>query len=161
MPAEAYIALGSNLGDREKNLRAALAQLAALPRTKLLRESSFIETEPVDSPECAGAFLNGVALIETNLAPRELLDALLAIEQQLGRDRTGQPRNAPRTVDLDLLLYGTQVITEPGLNVPHPRMHEREFVLWPLLQIASKLTDPRNGISYAEHYQRLKNDLSG
>ena len=156
MPADAYIALGSNLGDREVNLREALRLLGELPRTKLLRESSFIETAPVDSPEGAGAFLNGVAQVETNLSPRELLDSLLDIEKRLGRDRTGQPRNAPRTVDLDLLLYGTQVINEPGLEVPHPRMHEREFVLWPLLQIASKLTDPRDGTPYAEHYQKLK-----
>jgi 2-amino-4-hydroxy-6-hydroxymethyldihydropteridine diphosphokinase len=156
MPAEAYIALGSNLGDREARLREALRRLKALPRTSLMRESSFIETEPVDAPEGAGAFLNGVALIETNLSPRELLDALLEIERALGRDRTDQPRNAPRTVDLDLLLYGTQVIHEPGLEVPHPRMHERAFVLWPLLQIASKLTDPRDGTPYTEHYQKLK-----
>lgn len=156
MAAEAYIALGSNLGDREVNLREALRLVGELPRTKLLRESSFIETAPVDSPEGAGAFLNGVAQLETNLSPRELLEALLDIEKQLGRDRTGQPRNAPRTVDLDLLLYGTQVINEPGLEVPHPRMHEREFVLWPLLQIASKLTDPRDGTPYADHYQKLK-----
>lgn len=156
MAADAYIALGSNLGDREVNLRRAVHLLAAMPRTKLLRESSLIETEPVDSPKEAGAFLNGVAQIETNLSPRELLDALLEIEKQLGRDRTGQPRNAPRTLDLDLLLYGTQVIIEPGLEIPHPRMHEREFVLWPLLQIASTLKDPRDGTLYADHYQRLK-----
>lgn len=156
MPAEAYIALGSNLGDREVNLTEALKQLSALPRTRLMRESSLIETAPVDSPEGAGAFLNGVAQVETNLSPRELLEALLDIEKQLGRDRAGQPRNAPRTIDLDLLLYGTQVINEPGLEVPHPRMHEREFVLWPLLQIASKLTDPRDGTPYADHYQKLK-----
>lgn len=156
MAAEAYIALGSNLGDREVNLREALRLVGALPRTKLLRESSLIETAPVDSPEGAGAFLNGVAQVETNLSPRELLEALLDIEKQLGRDRAGQPRNAPRTIDLDLLLYGTQVINEPGLEVPHPRMHEREFVLWPLLQIASKLTDPRDGTPYADHYEKLK-----
>ncbi|MBZ0137260.1 MAG: 2-amino-4-hydroxy-6-hydroxymethyldihydropteridine diphosphokinase [Planctomycetes bacterium] len=156
MPAEAYIALGSNLGDREVNLREALKRVGALPRTKLLRESSLIETAPVDSPDGAGTFLNGVAQIETNLSPRELLEALLDIEKQLGRDRAGQPRNAPRTLDLDLLLYGTQIIDEPGLQVPHPRMHEREFVLWPLLQIASRLADPRTGEPYAEAYARLK-----
>jgi 2-amino-4-hydroxy-6-hydroxymethyldihydropteridine diphosphokinase len=156
MAAETYIALGSNLGDREVNLREALKRVGELPRTKLLRMSSFIETEPVDSPQGAGAFLNSVAQLETNLSPRELLEALLNIERQLGRDRTGQPRNAPRTIDLDLLLYGTQVIDEPALQVPHPRMHEREFVLWPLLQIASKLADPKTGVPYAEHYARLR-----
>jgi 2-amino-4-hydroxy-6-hydroxymethyldihydropteridine diphosphokinase len=153
---KAFIGLGSNLGDREANLRGALKALAELPGTRLLRESSFIETEPVDSPEGAGFFLNGAAMIETSLAPRELLAALLQIERAAGRDRSGQPRNAPRTLDLDLLLYGEQVIDQPDLQVPHPRMHEREFVLWPLLQIASKLTDPRTGEPFATAYSKLK-----
>lgn len=152
----AFIGLGSNLGDREASLRAALDRLAALPLTRLVRESSLMETEPVDSPEGAGLFLNGVAWIETSLAPLELLEALLAIERELGRDRKGQPRNAPRTIDLDLLLYGEQVIDQPELQVPHPRMSEREFVLWPLLQIASKLRDPRTGEPFADAYARLK-----
>lgn len=152
----AYIGLGSNLGNRETNLRAALDRLARLPGTRLVRESSLMETEPVDSPEGAGLFLNGVAWIETSLTPRQVLEALLAIERELGRDRKGQPRNAPRTIDLDLLLYGDQVINELDLQVPHPRMHEREFVLWPLLQIASRLTDPRSGEPFADAYARLK-----
>lgn len=157
----AFIGLGSNLGNREANLRAALDRLAALPLTRLVRESSLMETEPVDSPPGAGLFLNGVAWIETSLVPLELLESLLAIERELGRDRQGQPRNAPRTIDLDLLLYGEQVINEPELQVPHPRMSEREFVLWPLLQIASKLTDPRDGTPYAEYFHKLKNRSSG
>lgn len=152
----AFIGLGSNLGDREASLRAALDRLGALPGTRLVRESSLMETEPVDSPPGAGLFLNGVAWIETSLAPLELLEALLAIERELGRDRKGQPRNAPRTIDLDLLLYGEQVIDQPELQVPHPRMSEREFVLWPLLQIASKLRDPRTGEPFADAYARLK-----
>ncbi len=152
----AFIGLGSNLGNREANLRAALDRLGALPGTRLVRESSLMETEPVDSPPGAGLFLNGVAWIETSLAPLELLESLLAIERELGRDRKGQPRNAPRTIDLDLLLYGEQLINEPELQVPHPRMSEREFVLWPLLQIASKLTDPRSGEPFADAYARLK-----
>ena len=152
----AFIGLGSNLGNREANLRAALDRLAALPNSRMVRESSLMETEPVDSPPGAGLFLNGVAWIETSLAPLELLESLLAIERDLGRDRKGQPRNAPRTIDLDLLLYGEQVINEPELQVPHPRMHEREFVLWPLLQIASKLRDPRTGEPFADAYARLK-----
>lgn len=152
----AYIGLGSNLGNREANLRAALDRLAALPGTRLVRESSLMETEPVDSPPGAGLFLNGAAWIETSLAPRQLLEALLVIERELGRDRQGQARNAPRTIDLDLLLYGEQVIDEPDLQVPHPRMSEREFVLWPLLQIASKLRDPRTGEPFADAYARLK-----
>ncbi|MCA8910079.1 MAG: 2-amino-4-hydroxy-6-hydroxymethyldihydropteridine diphosphokinase [Planctomycetes bacterium] len=154
---DAYIALGSNLGDREANLREALRRLGELPGTELVRESSFMETEPVDSPEGAGMFLNGAAWLKTSLPPRGLLAALLEIERAMGRDRTGQPRNAPRTLDLDLLLYGDRIIEEEDLQVPHPRMHEREFVLWPLLQIASKLKDPRTGEPYAEAYARLKN----
>lgn len=153
---QAYIGLGSNLGNREANLREALTRLAALPETRLVRESSFLETAAVDSPAGAGPFINGVALVETALSPRELLEALLAIERELGRERRGQPRNAPRTLDLDLLLYGEQVIDEPDLEVPHPRMAEREFVLWPLLQIASKLKDPRTGEPFADAYQKLK-----
>jgi 2-amino-4-hydroxy-6-hydroxymethyldihydropteridine diphosphokinase len=152
----AFIGLGSNLGDREVNLREALKRLAGLPGTRLMRQSSFIETAPVDAPPNSGQFLNGVAMIETPLDPRRLLDGLLRIERDLGRDRHGQPRNAPRTLDLDLLLYGDKVIDEPDLKVPHPRMHEREFVLWPLLQIASKVKDPRNGEPFASAYEALK-----
>jgi 2-amino-4-hydroxy-6-hydroxymethyldihydropteridine diphosphokinase len=152
----AFIGLGSNLGDREVTLREALKRLAQLPGTSILRQSSFIETAPVDAPPRSGQFLNGAAMIQTSLDPRRLLESLLQIERDLGRDRQGQPRNAPRTLDLDLLLYGDQVIDEPDLQVPHPRMHEREFVLWPLLQIASKLTDPRTGEPWAEAYSRLK-----
>ena len=152
---DAYVALGSNLGDREANLREALKRLGELPHTELVRESSFMETEPVDSPEGAGMFLNGAAWLKTSLPPRELLEALLEIERAMGRDRAGQPRNAPRTLDLDLLLYGDHIIEE-DLQVPHPRMHEREFVLWPLLQIASKLKDPRTGEPFATAYAQLK-----
>ncbi|MCA8916040.1 MAG: 2-amino-4-hydroxy-6-hydroxymethyldihydropteridine diphosphokinase [Planctomycetes bacterium] len=153
---QAYIGLGSNLGDRETNLRSALLKLGELPQTRLVRESSFIETEPVDSPDGSGPFINGVAELETSLSPRDLLEGLLGIERDLGRDRRGQSRNAPRTLDLDLLLYGEQLIDEPDLQVPHPRMSEREFVLWPLLQIASRLSDPRTGEPFADAYQKLK-----
>jgi 2-amino-4-hydroxy-6-hydroxymethyldihydropteridine diphosphokinase len=152
----AFIGLGSNLGDREANLREAIKRLAELPETRLLRQSSFIETAPVDAPAGSGSFLNGVAMLQTKLEPRSLLQGLLAIERDLGRDRNGQPRNAPRTLDLDLLLYGDRVINEPDLVVPHPRMSEREFVLWPLLQIASRLKDPRTGESFASAYDALK-----
>jgi 2-amino-4-hydroxy-6-hydroxymethyldihydropteridine diphosphokinase len=152
----AFIGLGSNLGDREANLREALKRLAELAGTRVLRASSFIETAPVDAPPGSGQFLNGVAMIQTSLDPRQLLEGLLRVEQDLGRDRKGQPRNAPRTLDLDLLLYGDQVIDEQDLQVPHPRMHEREFVLWPMLQIASKLTDPRTGEPFGTAYDALK-----
>ncbi|MCC6572559.1 MAG: 2-amino-4-hydroxy-6-hydroxymethyldihydropteridine diphosphokinase [Planctomycetes bacterium] len=151
----AFIGLGSNLGDREKNLRDAYELLGKLPQTNGLRLSSLIETKPVDSPAGSPDFMNAVAKIETKLPPRDLLKALLGIEKQLGRDRSGV-RNEPRTLDLDLLLYGDKVVNEPDLVVPHPRMHQREFVLWPLLQIDSRVRDPRTGDPFADAYQKLK-----
>lgn len=149
----AAIALGSNLGDRQANLRAALARLGGLPGTRLLRASDFMENPAVDSPDGAGDFLNAAALLETELPAKALMESLLVIERELGRRR--DVPNAPRTIDLDLLLYGEQIIDEETLKVPHPRMHQREFVLWPLLQIAPKAKDPRTGEHWAETYHRL------
>jgi 2-amino-4-hydroxy-6-hydroxymethyldihydropteridine diphosphokinase len=151
---EAIIGLGSNLGEREDNIRRALDAIAALPNTTLLRESALMENPAVDSPQQAGDFLNGAAMVQTTLAPTALLNHLIEIETTLGRVRT--EKNAPRTIDLDLLLYGEEVIDEPELKVPHPRMAEREFVLWPLLQIAPKAKDPQSGELYADAYARLK-----
>lgn len=146
----AFIALGSNLGDREQNLDAAIAALRALPHTRLLRVSSYLPNAPVGCPDGAGEFLNAVAMVETSLPPQELLQHLLRIERELGRDRAGQARNASRPLDLDLLLYGNQLLDEPGLQVPHPRMLQRRFVLWPLLQIAPRAQDPRTGALLAD-----------
>jgi 2-amino-4-hydroxy-6-hydroxymethyldihydropteridine diphosphokinase len=134
----AYIGLGSNLGDREKNLRAALERLAELGR---VRTSSLRETDPVgvtDQPR----FLNAVAELETDLSPQELLARLLEIEHELGRDRARERRWGPRTIDLDLLLYGDEALDEPGLTVPHPRLAERRFALEPLHELAPELTLP-------------------
>jgi 2-amino-4-hydroxy-6-hydroxymethyldihydropteridine diphosphokinase len=134
----AYVGLGSNLGDREANMRGALALLEALGR---VRASGIRETDPVgvtDQPR----FLNAVAEVETELPARELLDRLLAFERRLGRDRSAETRWGPRTIDLDLLLYGQQTIDEPGLTVPHPRLAEREFVLEPLHELDPELTLP-------------------
>jgi 2-amino-4-hydroxy-6-hydroxymethyldihydropteridine diphosphokinase len=134
----AYIGLGSNLGEREGNLRAALARLAELGE---VRASSFRETDPVgvtDQPR----FLNAAAELSTFLSARELLDALLAIERDLGRDRSLEERWGPRTLDLDLLLYGEEAIDEPGLTVPHPRLAERLFVLEPLDELAPGIVLP-------------------
>lgn len=153
MAVTAFIGLGSNLGNREENLEQALGYLRRIEGIKVSRVSSAIETAPVDAPAGSGAFLNAVAKLETTLGARELLAALMAVEQKLGRERS--VKNAPRTLDLDLLLYGDAVIDEPGLTVPHPRMHERYFVLWPLLQIDSRVRDPRNGEPFADAYQRL------
>jgi 2-amino-4-hydroxy-6-hydroxymethyldihydropteridine diphosphokinase len=129
----AFVALGSNLEDPRHQVEAGLAALARLPRTTRLACSSLYATAPVgyaDQPD----FVNAVAAVETALAARALLQALLETESRHGRRRTFP--NAPRTLDLDLLLYGGQVIDEPGLIVPHPRMHDRAFVLVPLAEIA-------------------------
>jgi 2-amino-4-hydroxy-6-hydroxymethyldihydropteridine diphosphokinase len=130
----AYIGLGANLGDREAAIRAA-AELIGVDRL-----SSIIETEPwgyEDQPR----FLNAVAELDTELPPRLLLELLLEVERLLGRERSG-PRYGPRTIDLDLLLYGDERIDEPGLEVPHPRLHERRFVLEPLAELAPDLEIP-------------------
>lgn len=140
----AYVGLGSNLGDREQTLRAALAALAEHPRLDLVAVSSLIDTEPVgytDQPR----FLNGVAVLETELSARELLELLLEVERRFGRSREGVPAEGPRTLDLDLLVYGAAEIEEPGLRVPHPRLHERGFVLEPLAEVAPGLEVPGRG----------------
>ena len=138
-----YIGLGSNLGDREGFLRRALELLRVEPEIDVTAVSSVRETDPVglvDQPR----FLNAVARVETDLAPRELLDRMLAAERELGRRRDG-PRFGPRTVDLDLLLYGDEEIDEPGLIVPHPRLAERRFVLEPLHELDPGLVVPGRG----------------
>lgn len=149
----AYVGLGANLGDRAAMLRAALEQLAAEPEIVLVAVSGFRDTEPVgitDQPR----FLNAAAAVETELPARDLLDRLLAFERELGRTRTG-PRFGPRTIDLDLLLYGSQEIDEPGLAVPHPRLHERLFALEPLAELDPELVLPRRG-PLAEIVARLQ-----
>jgi 2-amino-4-hydroxy-6-hydroxymethyldihydropteridine diphosphokinase len=140
----AYIGLGSNLGDRMLYLDQALKQLDDGPGTWLLLVGERRETDPVGFRE-QPCFLNTVALIGTVLSPRELLNRLFEIERKLGRTRDG-PRFGPRTIDLDLLLYGDDAIDEDGLTVPHPRMHQRRFVLEPLAEIApKKLVIPGRG----------------
>jgi 2-amino-4-hydroxy-6-hydroxymethyldihydropteridine diphosphokinase len=140
------IALGSNLGDREGQLHDAIASLA--PVFSRLRVSSFYQTEPVDVPTAQPMFLNAVATGESELSARAVLDALLAVEQQLGRERPYG--GAPRTIDLDLILYGDAVIDTPGLTVPHPRFRERRFVLQPLAEIAGEWVDPVTGKTVRE-----------
>ena len=137
----AYVGLGSNLGEREATLREALTRLGELDGVALVAVSSFRETDPVgnvDQPR----FVNGAAEIETNLGPRELLDRLLEVERSLGRDRSREERWGPRTVDLDLLLYGDETVGEVGLEIPHPRLAERPFVLEPLLELDPELRLP-------------------
>jgi 2-amino-4-hydroxy-6-hydroxymethyldihydropteridine diphosphokinase len=140
----AFVGLGSNLGEREVTLRAAVGRLRGLPETEVRALSSFRDTEPVgvvDQPR----FLNGAVELETDLPPRALLDALLELELALGRDRAAGPRHGPRTLDLDLLLYGEESIREDGLEVPHPRLHERRFVLEPLAELDPALVVPGRG----------------
>jgi 2-amino-4-hydroxy-6-hydroxymethyldihydropteridine diphosphokinase len=139
----AYVGLGSNLGDRERLLWSAVHMLAFNPEVEVVAVSTFRETEPVgvvDQPR----FLNGAVAVETELGPRALLDLLLAVERELGRTRSGA-RFGPRTVDLDLLLYGDEALDEPGLTVPHPRLHERAFALEPLVELDSDLVVPGRG----------------
>jgi 2-amino-4-hydroxy-6-hydroxymethyldihydropteridine diphosphokinase len=139
----AYVGLGSNLGDREAYVRAALGALAVEPGIEVVGVSAFRDTDPVgivDQPR----FLNAAAALETALPPRTLLERLLAIERRLGRTRAG-PAFGPRTIDLDLLVYGDERVDEPGLEVPHPRLHERRFALEPLAELDPGLVVPGHG----------------
>lgn len=140
----AYIGLGANLGDRAETIRSALAELSATPGVELVAVSALLETEPV-GPVAQPSFLNGVAVVDTSLEARELLDLLLAVETRHGRDRAAVPAQGPRTLDLDLLLYGDAEIGEEDLQIPHPRLHERAFVLDPLLEVAPGLEVPGRG----------------
>jgi len=133
----AYVGLGANLGDREQSIRDAVAALPGVVVVSTLRETNPVGV--IDQPK----FLNGVAALETELQPQALLDLLLAVERRLGRER--RERWGPRTIDLDLLLYGDEVIDEDGLTVPHPHLHERRFVLEPLAEIAPTLVVPGLG----------------
>jgi len=143
--ARAFVGLGSNVGDREVTLNRAVEALGTLPGTTVRAVSSFRDTAPVGEIVDQPRFLNGVVELETSLAPRPLLDALMGIERSLGRDRTAGPPGGPRTLDLDLLLYGEAAIDEPGLVVPHPRLAERAFVLEPLAELDPALEGPGKG----------------
>ncbi|HEX7113399.1 MAG TPA: 2-amino-4-hydroxy-6-hydroxymethyldihydropteridine diphosphokinase [Mizugakiibacter sp.] len=141
--ARAYVALGSNLDDPRAQVLRGFDALARLPHTCLLRRSPLYLTPPWGVAE-QPAFVNAVAEVETELAPRALLQALLAVERSCGRDRSG-PRWGPRTLDLDLLLYGDRVLAEDDLVLPHPRLAERAFVLCPLADLAPSLHVPGQG----------------
>ncbi len=140
----AYVALGSNLGDRAARLREAVRGLAALPETELRAVSALYETEPVGGPP-QGPYLNAVAELGTRLGPHELLAQLLELERASGRAR-GARRNEPRTLDLDLLLYGALQLDSPELTLPHPRLGQRAFVLEPLCELAPHLIHPILGV---------------
>jgi 2-amino-4-hydroxy-6-hydroxymethyldihydropteridine diphosphokinase len=147
-PEKAYIALGANLGDRRKNLDDALALLSCTPGVKVTAVSSFLENPAVGGPSDSPPFLNAAAEIETALTPIDLLHRLLEIERSLGRER--REKWGPRTIDLDLLIYGNQVLSTPELIVPHPRLAERRFVLQPLAEIAPKALVPGVGKCVSE-----------
>jgi 2-amino-4-hydroxy-6-hydroxymethyldihydropteridine diphosphokinase len=151
-PTLAAIALGSNLGDRARNLEDALAQLAQLGEVTAV--SSFHDTAP-ELYLAQPRFLNAAALLSTTLLPLDLLAALLGIEQTMGRKRTGIPAKGPRLIDLDLLLYGHEVMSTGALTLPHPALHERRFVLAPLAEIAPALFHPVQHQTIAELLQQI------
>lgn len=138
----ALVALGSNLGKRQTALRNALARMQLIPQTGVITVATFRTTSPVDCPEGAGAFINSAAKLETQLPAAELLGQLLRIELEMGRTRQVDHPHAPRTIDLDLLLYGDLVLSTADMQIPHPRMHKRRFVLEPLVEIAPETVHP-------------------
>jgi 2-amino-4-hydroxy-6-hydroxymethyldihydropteridine diphosphokinase len=147
-----FLGLGSNIGDRAANIKRACHLIGEIEAVRLVRTSSLIETKPVgykDQPD----FINAVLEIVTPLSPRKLLTAIKEIEQRMGRRRA--VRFGPRIIDVDILLFGQRVIDEPGLTVPHPRMHERRFVLGPLAEIAPETVHPVLKISVMELYRDL------
>lgn len=148
----AYIGLGSNLGEREDNIRAALEAIADLPDTDLVRVSSLYDTEPVGEVEQPN-FLNAAVVVDTELDARTLLWNLMLIEKRLGRVRT--QRWGPRTIDLDLLLYGDELIEDDDLRVPHPEIIRRSFVLVPLVELEPRLVHPGTGETLVAHLNRL------
>jgi 2-amino-4-hydroxy-6-hydroxymethyldihydropteridine diphosphokinase len=154
----AFVGIGANLGDPVAQVRAAIAALAALPHTRLVAASSLYRTAPVGYT-AQGDFVNAAALLETALAPRALLEHLHAIEAGAGRER--RFKDAPRTLDLDLLLYGGETIDEPGLALPHPRLHERAFALAPLVELDPDCVIPgrglaRESLAQIAHDQRIE-----
>jgi 2-amino-4-hydroxy-6-hydroxymethyldihydropteridine diphosphokinase len=148
----AYIGLGSNLGERRELIRHAIEALDALEGVTVVKQSELYETEPVGGPP-QPRFLNGVVRVECSMGARELMGQLIEIEEALGRTRANP--NAPRAIDLDLLFHGDTVIDEEGLTVPHPRMHERWFVLKPLADIAPDARHPRLNLTVHELLDRL------
>ncbi len=156
----AFVALGSNLGDRRASIAAAERALAK-DDIRVVRVSPLVETEAVGGPADQPRFLNGVLELETTLPARELLVRLHAIEAGLGRDRSSEVRNGPRTLDLDLLTYDDEEIDERGLTVPHPRMEERVFVLEPFAALAPERRLPRSGVTVRERLDQLRRRVAG
>jgi 2-amino-4-hydroxy-6-hydroxymethyldihydropteridine diphosphokinase len=161
MPHRAFIGLGTNLGDRAANYREAVQRIAALPTTRVTRQSSIYETEPVG--DIKGAFINGVVEVETELAPDAMMRRLLGIERVMGRKRvrgkkpaSSRAKYRPRIIDLDLLFFDNEIIDTRTLKVPHPRLHERRFVLAPMSELAPALIHPKLNASISELLAALK-----
>lgn len=154
-PADVFVALGSNLGEREATLRAALSDLESLPGATLIGVSTFRQTAPV-GPIDQPPFLNAVVHLAYRGEPRGLLRACLDIERRHGRRRAGVERWGPRTLDLDILLFGDLVVREPDLTLPHPRLRERLFVLGPLAELAPDLALPPDGERVREVFESLR-----
>ncbi len=160
MPHRAFIGIGSNLGDRAANYREAILRIAGLPDTRVVRQSSIYETEPVGAVN--GAFLNGVVEVETELMADALMRRLLAIERTMGRKRTPGRKPArrggyrARAIDLDLLFFDKEIINTRTLQVPHPRLHERRFVLAPMAELAPALIHPKLNVSISDLLSNLK-----
>ena len=153
MSTAAYIGVGSNLGDRQEAIQQAKQKLSSIEDIQFIRSAAVYETEPVGGPE-QGLFLNTVWEIETDLSAHQLMEALSKVESSLGRQRN--KKNGPRTIDLDLLLYGDEVIHEKELIVPHPRLHERWFVLKPLWDLRSDYVHPILKKSICELLDKVK-----
>jgi len=154
----AYIGLGSNLGDRESNLREALDKIGSAFGLNLLRVSSFHESEPIGPPDQPD-FVNAVAEVKTSLPARSLLEALQRIEVEMGRTRSR--RWGPRTIDLDILLYGDRLVSAPDLTIPHAMMHLRRFVLAPLCELVPYEEHPMLGLRFSQLLRRVEWEASG
>ena len=153
---DVYLGIGSNIGEREIFIKKALEALDRKEGIRVMRVSSFYETEPIGGPP-QGAHINAAIAIETDLEPIDLLITLKEIEKELGRKKT-VVRNSPRQIDLDILLYGDQKLSEGGLTIPHPNLHERRFVLCPLNEIASMVIHPLFKKTIKELYEDLSED---
>jgi 2-amino-4-hydroxy-6-hydroxymethyldihydropteridine diphosphokinase len=162
MPHRVFIGIGTNLGDRAANYREAIARIAALPDTRVLRQSSVYETDPVGDAELKGSFLNGVIEIETEFAADALMRRLLATERAMGRKRVpgsktaGRVRYKPRVIDLDLLFFDNETQANAALTLPHPRLHERRFVLAPMAELAPVLVHPKLNVTISHLLANLK-----
>jgi len=162
MPHRVFIGIGTNLGDRAANYREAITRIAGLPESRVIRQSSAYETEPVGDADLKGPFLNGVLEIETELPAESLMRRLLSIERTMGRKRVPgrksrqRTKYQPRVIDLDLLFFNKELRGTPALTLPHPRLHERRFVLAPMAELAPTLIHPKLNVSITDLLTNLK-----